>query len=180
MKRPKKISRRRFLARSGGVVSGLVAAPLVARPGVIGLDGQPGANERVTIGFIGTGHRAKLLMSQTPSLGRIVAVCDVYVKRCAEAIKEKAPLSDGWDVYQNYHRVLERKDIDAVIVPTTDHGRVLPCIHACQAGKDIYAEKPLTLTIAEGAHAGQRGPQVPARVPDRLAAALDGVQPLSL
>jgi predicted dehydrogenase len=89
-------------------------------------------------------------MSQTPAAGKIVAVCDVFLRRCHEAIQEKGDLAKGWDVYQDYHKILERNDIDAVIVPTTDHGRVLPSIHACQAGKDIYAEKPLTLTVAEG------------------------------
>ena len=51
---------------------------------------------------------------------------------------------------QDYRKLLERKDIDAVIVGTGEFQRVLPCIHACQAGKDIYAEKPLTLYIGEG------------------------------
>ena len=53
-------------------------------------------------------------------------------------------------MYQHYQKLLERKDIDAVIVGTGEFQRVLPCIHACQAGKDIYAEKPLTLYIHEG------------------------------
>ena len=53
-------------------------------------------------------------------------------------------------MYQDYRKLLERKDVDAVIVATGEFQRVLPCIHACQAGKDIYAEKPLTLYIGEG------------------------------
>ena len=55
-----------------------------------------------------------------------------------------------WPIYQDYRKLLERKDIDAVIVGTGEFQRVLPCIHACQAGKDVYAEKPLTLYIHEG------------------------------
>ncbi len=149
MSHPKKISRRRFLKRSSSIAAAL-SAPLVVPSDVLGLNGNPGANERISVGFIGAGGRARLLMSQTPPPGKIVAICDVYLKRCEEAIQEKAHMSSGWDVYQDYRELLDRKDIDAVIVPTTDHGRVLPCIHACQAGKDIYAEKPLTLTIAEG------------------------------
>lgn len=144
------INRRRFLRRASGIVAGSLVAPFIAPSSALGLQGKPSANEKITIGFIGSGGRARLLMSQTPLPGQIVAICDVFLRRCHEAIKEKASISEGWDVYQDYRELLERKDIDAVIVPTTDHGRVLPCIHACQAGKDIYAEKPLTLTVAEG------------------------------
>ena len=54
------------------------------------------------------------------------------------------------DIVQDYRRLLDRTDIDAVIVATGDFQRVLPCIHACQAGKDVYAEKPLSLTVQEG------------------------------
>ena len=53
-------------------------------------------------------------------------------------------------MYQDYRRILDRKDIDAVIVATGDFDRVIPSIHACQAGKDVYAEKPLTLYPGEG------------------------------
>ena len=56
----------------------------------------------------------------------------------------------SWPVHQDYRRLLERKDVNAVIIATADFQRVLPCIHACRAGKDIYAEKPLTLYIREG------------------------------
>jgi len=146
----KKISRRQLLKRGAALAAVGVAAPLVVSPSVLGLQGKPGPNERIIIGFIGSGHRARLLMSQVPAGGQIVAICDVYLKRCEEAIQEKGEAARGWKVYQDYHKLLDDNGIDAVIVPTTDHGRVLPCLHACQAGKDVYAEKPLTLTVAEG------------------------------
>ena len=73
--------------------------------------------------------------------------CDCNLPR-AEAFKAKK--KGDWPVYQDYRKLLERKDIDAVIVATGEFQRVLPCIHACQAGKDVYAEKPLTLYIREG------------------------------
>jgi predicted dehydrogenase len=60
------------------------------------------------------------------------------------------PNDPKWRIHQDYRKLLDEKDVDAVIIATPDHGRVLPCIHACQAGKDIYAEKPLTLSIHEG------------------------------
>jgi len=74
-------------------------------------------------------------------------LCDCNLGRIDQF---KAKHKGDWPVYQHYQKLLERKDIDAVIVGTGDFQRVLPCIHACQAGKDIYAEKPLTLYIHEG------------------------------
>ena len=136
-------SRRDFLRRAGV----FAVAPLVVPSEVLGLGKKPPPSERIRVGFIGSGHRSRLLMSQMPDAGEIVAICDVDLRRCAQAINEKKA---KWRVYQDYRRLLEAGDIDAVVVPTTDHGRVLPCIHACQAGKDVYAEKPLTLTIGEG------------------------------
>lgn len=106
-----------------------------------------GANDRIRVGVIGAGNRANLLMDQLPETGEIVAVADCFGKRAEEsAARRKA----RWEVYTDYRRILERKDIDGVIIATHDHGRALPCIHACQAGKDVYAEKPLTLYLAEG------------------------------
>ena len=136
-------SRRSFLGRAGA----LIAAPLVVPSHVLGLGDKPAPSERIQVGFIGSGHRSRLLMSQMPAAGEIIAICDCDSRRCDQALKEKKA---NWHVYKHYRELLEAKDIDAVVVPTTDHGRVLTCIHACQAGKDIYAEKPLTLTIHEG------------------------------
>ncbi len=138
------ITRRRFLRRATALAAG---APLVVRPGVLAAPGLPGPSDRVTVGFIGTGGRGQQLMRQLPADSQIVAICDCYVKRSEQANQR---FGTKYTVYQDYRKILERKDIEAVVIPTTDHGRVIPCIHACQAGKDVYAEKPLTVTIAEG------------------------------
>lgn len=106
-----------------------------------------GANDRVRVGFIGAGGRGNLLMDQMPEGGEIVAVADCLARRAEEA---SARRSARWEVFTDYRRLLDRRDIDGVVVATHDHGRVLPCIYACQAGKDVYAEKPLTLYLAEG------------------------------
>jgi predicted dehydrogenase len=135
------ISRRELLACVGLAVPYLVPRSVLAAPG------KPGANDRIQIGVIGSGNRSSLLVAQTPEPGRIVAICDVDLGRAALFLKK---LKANWPVVQDYRKLLDRKDIDGLIVGTTDHGRVLPCIHACQAGKDVYAEKPLTLTIGEG------------------------------
>ena len=141
------LSRRQLLQRTAAVVAGGFSIPALIPAGVLAAEGKPGANERITVGAIGVGGRASLLLEQLPEDGQIVALCDCNLPR-AEGFKAKK--NGNWPVYQDYHKILERKDIDAVIVATGEFQRVLPCIHACQAGKDIYAEKPLTLYIHEG------------------------------
>jgi len=121
--------------------------PYFIPSGVLAAEGRPGANERVTVGAIGVGNRASLLLDQLPQDGQIVALADCNQPR-AEAFK--AQRKGAWPVYQHYQQILERKDIDAVIIATQEFQRVLPAIHACQAGKDVYAEKPLTLYVREG------------------------------
>ena len=103
--------------------------------------------DRIRVAAIGVGNRGRLLLDQLPADAELVALADCSLPRAeAYAAHKGGPL----DVVQDYRRLLDRKDIDAVIVATGDFQRVLPCIHACQAGKDVYAEKPLSLTVQEG------------------------------
>ena len=104
-------------------------------------------SNRIRVGAIGVGNRARLLLDQLPEAAEIVALSDCNLPRAEEY---KAKKGGGWPVHQDYRRVLDRKDIDAVIVGTGEFQRVLPCIEACMAGKDVYAEKPLTLYVQEG------------------------------
>jgi len=147
MARSHQVSRRRFLKRTVAAAAASICAPYCLPGGVLAAPGRPGANDRVSIGFIGTGGRARQLMDNMPAEGRIVAICDCYCQRYLDTLLEK---KQDWNTYQDYRRMLAAENLDAVVVATPDHGRVLPCIHACQAGLDIYAEKPLTLTIREG------------------------------
>jgi predicted dehydrogenase len=140
------ISRRRFLSRTSLAAAG-AAFPAIVPSHVLAAPGRPGANDRIQVGVIGVGGRANLLIDQLPKPGQIVALADCCLSRCEEAAGRR---NANWDVYQDYRRILDRKDIDAVIVATPDHCRVIPSIHACQAGKDVYAEKPLTLYPGEG------------------------------
>jgi predicted dehydrogenase len=105
------------------------------------------ASERIRVGAIGVGGRGSLLLEQLPESAQIVAVADCNQPR-AMTFREK--LKADWPVYSDYRQVLDRKDIDAVIVATGEFQRIRPCIEACMAGKDIYAEKPLSLYIQEG------------------------------
>jgi predicted dehydrogenase len=106
-----------------------------------------GANDRIRIGVIGVGARSNLLIDQLPPGAEIVAVADCFVTRCNQSAAKR---SAKWQIYQDHRQLLEQKDIDGVIVGTHDHGRALCSIHAMQAGKDVYAEKPLTLYVEEG------------------------------
>lgn len=135
-------NRRQFLAASVALT-----APLLIPRHVLGTQGKPGANDRIRVGAIGVGGRGTLLLQQLPESAEIVALSDCNLPR-AEGFKAKAQLA--CPVYQDYRKILDRQDIDAVVVATGEFQRVLPCIEACQAGKDVYAEKPLTLYIHEG------------------------------
>jgi predicted dehydrogenase len=128
-----KITRRKLAAA--------VAAPMILSSRVMG------ANDRIRVGVIGVGGRSKLLIDQLPETAEIVAAADCYPVRATEAAAKRQA---KWTIYNDHRRLLEQKDIDGVIVGTADHQRVFCCVHACQAGKDVYAEKPLTLHVSEG------------------------------
>ena len=137
------VSRRQFVRRTLATAAG-VGFPAIIPSHVLG---APAASDRIQVGVIGVGGRGNLLIDQLPKPGQIAALADCCLSRCEEAAGRRGA---NWDIYQDYRRILDRKDIDAVIVATEDHARVIPCIHACQAGKDVYAEKPLTLYPGEG------------------------------
>ncbi|WP_180806860.1 Gfo/Idh/MocA family protein [Bacillus paralicheniformis] len=100
------------------------------------------------MGVIGCGGRGSFLAEHMPAEGRVVALCDCYDAQ-VEAAQRKSK-NASWATYQDYRKMIDTENLDAVIVATTDQNRVLACVLACQAGLDIYAEKPLTLTVAEG------------------------------
>lgn len=108
-----------------------------------------GANERVRLGLIGCGVRGMTvakLMRDVPDV-EFVAVCDVYEPNAAAA-REWA--GAGCRSSRDFREVLDRRDVDAVLVATPDHWHAIPTVLACQAGKDVYVEKPLAHNIKEG------------------------------
>lgn len=107
-----------------------------------------GANERVVTGHIGVGNQGKNNLKAL--LANAAAVCDVDRQHAAEAAKMVEGQGRKCLVFGDYRKLLERKDIDAVVITTPDHWHALPMIAACEAGKDIYIEKPLSLTVSEG------------------------------
>lgn len=144
-----KIPRRNFLAASA-----FLAAPLVLPGRVLGRDGAVPPNEQLTLAVIGTGNRGKEIAGDLYSDGRcfrILAVCDCYRKHL-EMGKESVDRFTGNSdcrAYARYEDVLERGDIDAVGVATPDHWHTKITIDAFKKGKDVYCEKPLTLTPME-------------------------------
>jgi predicted dehydrogenase len=143
MSTTKRLSRRSFVQSAAGATLAISAPAMIPRH-VLAAPGQPGANDRVGIGYIGVGRRAQQLMGLPPD-GRMVAACDINTPR-SKAVAAK----HSCRAYTDYRKMLEAKDIDAVVVATPDHWHTLASFHACQAGKDVYCEKPMTLTIHEG------------------------------
>jgi len=145
-------TRREFfgkMARGAAAAGAAFAMPSVVSARALGRADKAPASERLTMGFIGvggmgSGHLGAFLYRREVE---VLAVCDVYEPHRMRA-KERA--GDRCAVYNDFRDLLDRKDIDAVLIATPDHWHVLVAIAACQAGKDIYCEKPLTLTIEEG------------------------------
>src|SRR5271155_3286666 len=108
-----------------------------------------GANDRIAVGLIGCGGRGRYvadLMREAPGV-EYGAVADVYLPNAERAKEWAGPRAQA---YQDFRRLLERKDIDAVHIATPDHWHAAITVLACQAGKDVYVEKPLTHNVREG------------------------------
>ncbi|NQT51814.1 Gfo/Idh/MocA family oxidoreductase, partial [bacterium] len=135
MSRAGKSSRRQFLTRSASLAAAGLVAPYFVPTHAFG------ANDKVGIGSIGPGRMGGGHLGTASRLGRIVAAADVNLPR-AEAVAKRFK----GKAFQDYRKLLELKEVDAVIVATPDHWHVPCSIHACQAGKDVYVEKPMSLT----------------------------------
>ncbi len=141
-------TRRQLLAAAaaGAVV------PTCIPSGVLGYAGRRGAAERIVVGHIGVGgfgsvHLQHMLAFQDEGRAGVAAVCDCDRQRLAAAAQAAG---DGATAYPDYRALLEREDIDAVVIATPDHWHALQSIQACQAGKHVYVEKPSSVTVREG------------------------------
>jgi predicted dehydrogenase len=126
----------------GVIAAGALASlPATARPFA--------ANDRVRLGWIGVGNRGdQLLDAFLPHKDcEVVAICDVYEPYLDPANKKAGGKAT---LYHDYRKLLEHKGLDAVVSATPDHWHALQFIDACKAEKDVYCEKPLSLTISEG------------------------------
>jgi predicted dehydrogenase len=155
--RKKGITRREFVQSAAATA---LALPIIVPSTALGDAKKAPASERLTLGFIGMGtmNRGHLGHFLGQKDVQVVAVCDVDTTRRESAKQtvderygkqQKNGASKGCDAYNDFRELLGRKDIDAVVIATPDHWHAIPVLEACKAGKDIYCEKPLTLTIHE-------------------------------
>jgi predicted dehydrogenase len=148
-------SRRTFIKNvAAGAAGGALLPSTIARASQAASQSRiAGANRRVRIGLIGCGGQGTADLGAALRLGaQCVALCDVddeQVRKTAERVKKDFDQTPDLTT-RDFRRVLERQDVDAVIVGTPDHWHAIPTVMACQAGKDVYVEKPLALTIGEG------------------------------
>ncbi len=149
----KEMSRRDFLGLSALGLASLTILPSWTLNGV-----KIAPSDRIVLGFVGLGQQGLsdfYSFSECPGV-QVAACCDVdsikrerFRRRVAEWQK-KSGQNERCDMYEFYEDLLERKDIDAIEIATPDHWHALIAIHSCQAGKDVYCQKPLAYTITEG------------------------------
>jgi myo-inositol 2-dehydrogenase / D-chiro-inositol 1-dehydrogenase len=136
--------RRAFLKTAASLMVGGIAAPVsltrTCRAG-------ESKNDRFVVGAIGVGGQGSSIADRARKFGDVVAICDVdraHAERARERFGGKA------EIYGDFRKLLERKDIQAVTIGTPDHWHTAVALAALRSGKDVYCEKPLTLTIDEG------------------------------
>lgn len=138
--------RRRFLATAMGTAAGLFV-PYVSTAHAQQANKPKAKNDRLGIGAIGLRYQGSVITDKARAHGDIVAIADVdrHVREQARASFGSTPR-----IFEDYRSMLDRKDVDVVLIAAPDHWHTKMAVDACRAGKDVYVEKPLTLTIDEG------------------------------
>lgn len=149
---PKNVTRRGFLRTVGTAAA--IGMPYLVKASALGKDGRPSASERIVMGTIGPGNMGSGDMNSLAGFPEVqlVAVCDVRKSSLerAKASIDKKYGDQGCRPYTDFRELLARPDIDAVNIATPDHWHAVMVVRACEAGKDVYCQKPECLTIAEG------------------------------
>lgn len=146
------ITRRRFLETASALGVGVMGLPTLIPRSALGASGRPGANNQFVIGLIGTGgmggtHLVNLLRFQKEGKVRLAAVCDCDDNRLEAAWENTEKKAKP---YRDYRYILERSDINCVLIATPDHWHAVQTVHACQTGKHVYVEKPASVTVRDG------------------------------
>lgn len=135
-------TRRTFIKRCAAAAAGAFAAPAIFDRGILGASSP---NERVLTGHIGVGGMGSGHLNFFREA--CAAICDVdedHLKRAARMVGRYVPL------YKDFRAVLDQRDLDGVVIATPDHWHAVMAIYACEAGKDVYVQKPAACTIEEG------------------------------
>jgi predicted dehydrogenase len=137
-----KCTRRQFLGASGAAVGIGLAA------NVLGGEGAPPPSETVNLGFIGVGPQGRGHVGHFLTFPdvRVTAICDVNEHKVDEAVKACQGSATG---YRDFRKLLDHKPLDAVVVASPPHWHAIQSVAACKAGKDLFVEKPMTLTMGE-------------------------------
>jgi len=150
-----KLSRRGFLKSAATAAAGVITFPYIVPSSALGKADAVAASSRITLGFVGVGdHGTRVNLKNflgNPDT-QVIAVCDVdssHREQARQMVNEKYANQDC-AAYNDFRELTGRDDIDAVIVSTPDHWHVPVSIAAVRAGKDVYCEKPLSVTVAEG------------------------------
>jgi predicted dehydrogenase len=141
------VNRRQFLAKSAGLVGAGVVAPHILAGSAAAQSSPKSPNDRPGIGAIGMRYQGTVITLKAQAHGDVVAIADVdrHVREQARAGFGSTP-----KIFEDYRALLDRKDVDVVMIGSPDHWHVKMTIDACRAGKDVYVEKPISLTIDEG------------------------------
>ena len=145
-----KLNRRQFIKNTAVATLAVTGTRWNAAPAFLGANESK--NDRIAIGCIGLGGMGNGDSHSASRFGEIVALCDVDTNRyeATKAAFQNGGIAKNAECYQDYRKLLDRKDVDVIIHATPDHWHTKINLDALQAGKDIYTEKPLTLTIDEG------------------------------
>ncbi|RYF85060.1 MAG: Gfo/Idh/MocA family oxidoreductase, partial [Chitinophagaceae bacterium] len=150
------LSRRKFLNQAA-ILSSIMIVPRF----VLGGKGYMAPSDKINLGFIGTGRQGSGLLNNFLKLDevQVIAASDVYASKLVNfknkankfyADKTGQANYDGCKTYEDFRELLAIKDLNAVVIATPDHWHAVHAIRAAEAGKDIYCEKPLSLTVREG------------------------------
>jgi len=154
VKKISSISRRSLLGKTAAGAVSAIAAPMVIPSSAMGFSGFTAPSERITFGMVGFGLMMRGHFGNMLNRGnvQILAVCDVdrtKREKARDQVNAKYGNTDC-DCYNEHDKVMERSDIDACFVVTPDHWHVPISMDAVRSGKDVYVEKPMSLTIREG------------------------------
>jgi predicted dehydrogenase len=152
MQNSKRITRRGFMKKTIGT-AGVISFPYIVRPSALGKAGEVAASKRITVGCVGVGPQGSAVMGNFLAQKdvRVVAVSDVKsnVREAAQNSVNKYYQDTGCAAYNDFRELIGRDDIDVVLVATCDHWHVLVALAAVKAGKDVYVEKPLGISIEQ-------------------------------